>query len=111
MISFSLVRRALCLLLSYVKLSQDPTWASRFPNKSTCEIITVAPWEWFEDVKDKRVGKRGPNYEARKSAITKRAWTQVQALFPGLRGLKPAHLSAGSPVTNAYYYRAQKGGE
>lgn len=73
--------------------------------------MTVAPWKWFAADEGKLVGKRGADYEARKGAIARRTWAQVQALFPGLAGRAPTHLSAGSPVTNAHYYRAQQGGE
>lgn len=30
---------------------KDPTWKQRFPGKSTCEIVTLAPYEWFEQVR------------------------------------------------------------
>lgn len=90
--------------------AKDPTWAERFPNKTTCEIVTVAPWHWFEAHKDKRVEKRGAAYDALKGAIAQRIWSQVQALYPRLQGRAPANLSAASPVSFTHYLKAQKGG-
>jgi all-trans-retinol 13,14-reductase len=89
--------------------AKDPDWAARFPGRSTCEVVTVAPWQWFEGDAAKKPGKRGLEYEAIKAAISQRIWKQVQALFPSLAGRNPVHLSAGSPATNAFYYRSQKG--
>ncbi len=53
--------------------------------KSTCTVITLANWEWFEQWKDARVMKRGEEYERIKNGIAQRMWEQVLAFYPQLK--------------------------
>jgi len=58
--------------LTAYAINQDPSWAKEFPEKSTCELVTVAPWAWFERWADARPLHRGDEYVAslsQKSAV------------------------------------------
>jgi len=44
--------------------AKDPTWKNRFPNVSTCEIVSFANWDWFSEWQNERVMHRGDEYEA-----------------------------------------------
>ena len=57
--------------------TKDPTYNDRYPGKSTCAIVTVTPYEWFEAWKDGRVNHRGEDYEQLKTAFAGQLWQQV----------------------------------
>lgn len=88
--------------------TKDPEWDKRFPGKSTCTIVTFAPYEWFEHWKDKRVMKRGDDYEELKHRIGRRMWEQTCRLFPHLKD-KEEFFDVGSPLSNQYYIASSKG--
>jgi hypothetical protein len=54
--------------------TKDPTWDERFPGRSAAEIVTLAPFEWFEQWEDERVMKRGQDYDALKAAFGTSSW-------------------------------------
>lgn len=54
--------------------TKDPTWDERFPGRSAAEIVTLAPFEWFEPWEDERVMKRGQDYDALKAAFGTCSW-------------------------------------
>ena len=59
--------------------TKDPTYNDRYPGKSTCAIVTVTPYEWFEAWKDGRVLHRGEDYDQLKTAFADQMWQQVCA--------------------------------
>ena len=95
------------LFISFPSI-KDSTWESRFPGKTTCEIVTLAKWEWFEQWKGERIKKRGDDYEQVKMAFAKKAWNQLVDIYPQLEG-KNDYFEAGSPLTNNYYIAAPAG--
>jgi all-trans-retinol 13,14-reductase len=48
---------------------QDPSYAARYPGKSTCTVVTEAPFRLFEEWKDGKVRHRGDEYDAVKENI------------------------------------------
>ena len=82
--------------------TKDPTYAQRYPGKSTCAIITVGPYEWFKEWKDERVMHRGEDYVGLKTAIGRQMWNQVCELFPQLEG-RDEYFDVGTPLSNQYY--------
>ncbi len=64
--------------------AKDPHW-SKHPgraSKSTCAIITVAKWEWYEKFKNTEPKRRGDEYEELKKAVADRMIKQTTKLFP-----------------------------
>lgn len=57
--------------------TKDRTYAERYPGKSTCAIVTVTPYEWFEQWKDEKALHRSRDYEDFKNKIAKNMWEQV----------------------------------
>ena len=88
--------------------TKDPTWDDRFPGKSTCEIVSLAPYEWFEKWKDEKVMHRGDEYEELKNRIGNRMWEQVCRFHPNLKE-KVEYFDIGTPLTNQYYIAASRG--
>ena len=72
--------------------TKDPTWNERFPGKCAAEIVTLAPFEWFEQWEDERVMKRGQDYDAIKAGFG--AGKQ-----PGGRGASATFVIGGAFVT------------
>ena len=88
--------------------TKDPEWEKRHEDKSTCEIVSLAPYKWFEEWEKNRVMKRGDDYEELKHRIGRRMWEQACTLFPQLRD-KEEYFDIGSPVTNNYYLGTPRG--
>ena len=52
--------------------AKDPDWERRYPGRSTVEVITLSPFEWFAEWQGTRWMKRGDTYEAFKAEYTER---------------------------------------
>eukprot|EP00051_Salpingoeca_urceolata_P028315 m.486224 g.486224 ORF g.486224 m.486224 type:complete len:621 (+) comp24248_c0_seq1:182-2044(+) len=100
--------RTVPLLFISFPSCKDPLWNKRFPGKSTCEIVTLARWDWFEQWSDKRVKKRGDEYQSKKMALGEIMWEHVEALYPALKG-KREYFDVGSPLSNNYYIASPRG--
>lgn len=88
--------------------TKDPTWEKRFPGVTTCQIITLARWEWFQEWEGGRVMHRGKDYEERKNELGKMMWSQTCKLHPSIKG-KEIYFNVGTPLTNKFYLAAQAG--
>ena len=90
--------------------TKDPTWKDRFPGKTTCAVIALAPYEWFEIWKDdhEKMGQYSIKYHIRKNALGNKIWEQVLEMFPQLDG-KEKCFEIGTPLTNRHYISSPKG--
>jgi all-trans-retinol 13,14-reductase len=88
--------------------AKDPLWDEKHPGKSTATIVTFANFKWFEKWEGERVHARGDEYEKRKKDFGQLIWNQTVALFPQLKD-KVEYFEVGTPITNNYYLRANKG--
>ena len=52
--------------------AKDPEFTTKYPGRSTIEVLTLGEFEWFEPWQDKPWKKRGRDYEALKERILKR---------------------------------------
>ena len=57
--------------------TKDTTFNERYPGKTTCAIVTVTPYEWFEQWKDEKALHRSQDYEDFKNTIANHLWEQV----------------------------------
>jgi all-trans-retinol 13,14-reductase len=88
--------------------AKDPDWENRYPNTSTIEIITVAPYEWFKKWENTRWKKRGEEYEAYKEKMSQRL---LEALFekePQLRS-KIDYYELSTPLSTKKFANYQTG--
>jgi all-trans-retinol 13,14-reductase len=76
------------LPVSYISFpsAKDPEWESRYPNKSTIEVITLAPYEWFKTWENEPWKKRGDDYEAFKEQIAQQLLQSLYQIMPHLNG-------------------------
>lgn len=77
-------------------------WEQRFPNKSTIEIVTVAPYEWFQKWENMRWKKRGEDYDKIKEDFSQRLLEKLYAQEPELRG-KVDHYELSTPLSTKHF--------
>ena len=88
--------------------AKDRSYRYNHKDTSTCVVITVCPYSWFEDWNERPVGKRGDAYETLKDAFRKKMWERVLESFPQLED-KVELFSLGTPVTSNFYFNAHNG--
>ncbi|KAJ1091606.1 hypothetical protein NDU88_004724 [Pleurodeles waltl] len=88
--------------------AKDPTWAERFPGRSTLTVLTFASYEWFEEWKDENVKKRGVDYDGLKNMFADSMIQTVTKLFPNIQD-KIDCISTGTPLSNQHYIAASRG--
>ena len=82
--------------------AKDPSLRVKYPNKSTCVVITEAKAEWFEQFQGTETNKRPAEYEALKKRFEARLVEGVLAHFPQLEG-RLRYCEVASPLTNSFY--------
>ncbi|KAM5172105.1 all-trans-retinol 13,14-reductase [Mantella aurantiaca] len=88
--------------------AKDPTHEERCPGKSTLTVLSFARYEWFEEWKNKKVQKRGQDYEQAKTAFAEAMLETTMQIFPQIRDKIDCYAS-GSPITNDHYLGASRG--
>jgi all-trans-retinol 13,14-reductase len=66
--------------------ARDPLWEQGHPGTATLEAITMAPYEWFEQWKERPWKKRGEDYERFKQRLSARLLASVEEHVPAIRG-------------------------
>ena len=96
--------------LTYISFpsAKDPTWKERYPEKSTIEVITFAPFEWFEKWKKKEWKKRGDEYDNLKEKYSQRLLQQLYRVEPQLEG-KVDFYELSTPLSTSHFVNYEKG--
>jgi all-trans-retinol 13,14-reductase len=87
---------------------KDPEWEDRYPGKSTIEMITLAPYEWFKQWEDERWKHRGEDYEAYKEELSQRLLKELYKQFPQLEG-KIDYYELSTPLSTKHFVHYDKG--
>jgi len=88
--------------------AKDPTWAERYPGKSTVEIITLTNYEWFKKWDGTRWHKRGEDYDTYKENLSQK---MLQYLYDYVPQVKD-HIDVyelSSPLSTKHFVNYQKG--
>ena len=88
--------------------SKDPDWERRFPGKTTIEIISPAPYEWFAEWKDERWKKRGAEYDALKEKFSQQLLEALYKRHPNLRG-QIDFYELSTPLSTRHFANYQYG--
>ena len=98
------------LPLTYISFpgAKDPHWQETNPEHSTVEIITFAPWEWFEKWEDKKWKKRGDDYNELKDLLSKRLLDQLYKYVPKTKGNVDYH-ELSTPLSTKHFCNYQHG--
>lgn len=88
--------------------AKDPDWENRHPNRSTIEIITLAPYEWFSQWENSRWMKRGEDYNVLKEKIAQRLLNKLYEYEPSLKG-KVDYYELSTPLSTRHFVNYQHG--
>ncbi|MFK7798906.1 MAG: phytoene desaturase family protein [Aureispira sp.] len=88
--------------------AKDPSWPERYPGKSTIDIITLAPYQLFQEWEGSRWKKRGDDYEVLKESFAQRLLEELYKKEPQLKG-KVAYYELSSPLTTKHFANYNKG--
>jgi all-trans-retinol 13,14-reductase len=82
--------------------SKDPSFASRFPGKSTIEAITMLPYAAFARWAETKWKRRGEEYDALKQRLAARLREEVERQVPAAAE-QIAHAELSTPVTTRHF--------
>jgi all-trans-retinol 13,14-reductase len=82
--------------------AKDPDFERRHPGRSTVDVITAAPYAWFEQWEGSRWKRRGAEYDAFKGRLAERMMEALFEQMPQLRG-KVAFFEISTPLTTAHF--------
>lgn len=88
--------------------AKDPDWQNRYPGTATVDIITFAPYEWFEKWEDTRWKKRGMEYDTWKEEMTQRLLKVLFQYVPQLEGQVDYH-ELSTPLSTKHFVNYQFG--
>ena len=88
--------------------AKDPDWSNRYPGKSTIDIITLLPYDIFENWEGSRWMKRGEDYEILKEKISQRLLEALYKKIPQAKG-KIEHYELSTPLTTQHFINYDKG--
>lgn len=88
--------------------AKDPDWTNRYPGKSTIDIITLLPYEIFENWKGSKWMKRGEDYENLKEKIAQRLLEELYKKIPQVKG-KINCYELSTPLTTQHFVNYEKG--
>lgn len=74
----------------------------------TGEVVTFVPWEYFEEWKETKVGRRGDSYKEFKKDMEERIIAQMRKNLPELMDLCVYH-ELSTPLSTMQYCRPPKG--
>ncbi len=88
--------------------AKDPEWNSHYPNKSTVQVITMAPYAWFEKWRGTTWQQRGEDYEAFKEKFTQRMLQALYKQMPQLEGALDFYELA-TPLSTEWFHLYDRG--
>tara|TARA_B100000787_G_scaffold31421_1_gene21180 strand:+ start:11095 stop:12681 length:1587 start_codon:yes stop_codon:yes gene_type:complete len=88
--------------------AKDPDWNNRYPGKSTIDIITLVPYEFFEYWDGSRWMKRGEDYNKLKEEIAQRLLEVLYKKIPQTKG-KIRHYELSTPLTTKHFINYDRG--
>ena len=88
--------------------AKDPTFAGRYPGKSTIEVIAMLPYAAFARWEDARWRRRGEDYDAFKQRFVSRLLAELECQVPSVKG-RIAHAELSTPVTTRHFMNYGQG--
>lgn len=82
--------------------AKDPSFESRYPGRSTIEIVAPAGYEAFEKWKGTTWGKRGEDYEQLSDHFAQRMLDELYKKLPQLKG-KIDYYEVSTPLTTEFF--------
>jgi all-trans-retinol 13,14-reductase len=82
--------------------AKDPEFTKRHPGHSTVEVITIAPYQWFDKWENTRWKHRGTDYDEFKQSFTERLGVALEQYVPRVRG-RIKHLETSTPLSTRHF--------
>ncbi|KRD23622.1 FAD-dependent oxidoreductase [Acidovorax sp. Root267] len=78
--------------------AKDPSWLSRYPDRSTMDICSFTDWRLFAPFTDTSWQRRGEAYDELKARLTEEMLAQVYRFYPKARG-HVEHAELATPLS------------
>jgi all-trans-retinol 13,14-reductase len=88
--------------------AKDPEFAGRYPGRATIEVVTLAPYGWFERWADTRWKRRGADYDALKQRLAGRLRAELERHVPAVRG-KIDYCELSTPLSTRQFANYHQG--
>jgi all-trans-retinol 13,14-reductase len=88
---------------------KDRNGAETLPDKTTCQILCLADYKWFEKFAGRRTRKRGQEYKALKAEWGERLVELLLRFYPQLEG-RIELVDISTPLSIQHYLGANEGG-
>lgn len=88
--------------------AKDPSWEACHGQTATLEVISFAPYEWFEPWEDERWRRRGESYEELKARFSTRLLEALYEHVPETRG-KVAYHELSTPLSTRHFANYGRG--
>ncbi len=88
--------------------ARDPEFVQRHPGRATIEVVTLAPYGWFERWADTRWKRRGADYDALKQRLAERMRTELERHVPAVRG-KIDYCELSTPLSTCHFANSHQG--
>ncbi len=88
--------------------AKDPTFASRYPGRSTIEVVAPAPYEWFERWAGERWKRRGSDYDGLKERFTSRLLEALERHVPATKG-RVEYAELSTPLSTRHFANYPRG--
>ncbi len=88
--------------------AKDPTFPKRYPGKSTIQVISLAPYEWFEQWAELPWHKRGEEYDALKAKLAERLRQKLIEHVPQVAD-RIEHCELSTPITTRHFANYSRG--
>ncbi len=98
------------LPMTYISFpsAKDPDFSRRYPDRSTIEVITLAPWERFAKWEDTRWKHRGEAYDSFKAGLSERLLAELYRMEPQVRPHIETH-ELSTPLSTAHFAGYSRG--
>jgi all-trans-retinol 13,14-reductase len=88
--------------------AKDPTFESRYPDRETIEVMTLAPYGWFAEWADMPWKHRGAKYDELKQCFAERLLADLRRHVPQCAGrIETCELS--TPLSTRHFAHAPNG--
>jgi all-trans-retinol 13,14-reductase len=88
--------------------AKDPEFEQRHPGRATLEVITTAPYSWFEKWEDTRWKRRGADYDALKSELAARLQAELEKHVSAVAG-KIDYAELSTPLSTRNFMNYERG--
>jgi all-trans-retinol 13,14-reductase len=82
--------------------AKDPAFSDRFPGRSTIDVITFAPYDWFSRWDHTHWQKRGADYEGFKRGLASRLLEVLYRHVPTVRD-RVLHSELSTPLSTRHF--------